>query len=221
MKLKTIIHEPEFPIKGNAILFTGRGGSAEAFIEKYVHFLKETRLIAIQPLPQWYPIPNGATDQKEAVEGLKKNIDVIKNHIDEIIKEFDIDLNELVFIGYSAGSVVALELVTKYKMEIAFVFLHSGALFEPNELPECSVKTPFMLIHSRNDECFSWDERYVPMKNAMVQNNYKLFFIEKNEDGHSITDDDLYFVSSYTANLFKYSSAIPYKFDSLADLTLS
>lgn len=221
MKLKTIIHEPEFPIKGNAILFTGRGGSAEAFIEKYAYYLKETRLIAIQPLPQWYPIPNGANDQEKAVQGLKESIGIIKNHVDEIIKEYEIDPKELVFIGYSAGSVVALELVTKYSMDIGFVFLHSGALFEPESLPECSIKTPFMLIHSRDDECFSWDERYVPMKTAMAQNNYNLFFIEKKEDGHSITDDDLYFVSTYAANLFKYTESIPYKFDNFADLTLS
>lgn len=221
MKLRTVVHEPEFPIKGNAILFTGRGGSAEAFIEKYEKLLTETRLIAIQPVSQWYPMPNGADDQKDAVQGLEKNIEKIKNHVDEIIKEFDINLGDLVFIGYSAGSVVALQLVTNYNMDIAFAFLHSGALFEPKSLKECCIKTPFMLIHSSDDNCFSWDERYLPMKNAMIEKNYNLFFIEKKEDGHSMTDNDLYFVSSYIANLFKYSDSIPYKVADLADSSAS
>lgn len=221
MNFKTVVHEPEFPIKGNAILFTGRGGSAESFIEKYEYYLKETRLIAIQPISQWYPMPNGMDDQEDAIKGLNKNIGEIKNHVDEIIKEFDISLNELVFIGYSAGSVVALQLITNYDMNIAFAFLHSGALFEPESLKECSVKTPFMLIHSSDDNCFSWEERYLPMKNAMIAKNYNLFFLEKKEDGHAITDNDLYFVSSYISNLFKYSDSIPYKFVDLVDSSVS
>jgi len=78
-----------------------------------------------------------------------------------------------------------------------------------------------MLIHSSDDNCFSWEERYLPMKNAMIAKNYNLFFLEKKEDGHAITDNDLYFVSSYISNLFKYSDSIPYKFVDLVDSSVS
>ena len=171
---KTVTYEPINPI-GTVILLTGRGGKAETLVLKYKQFLDKSRLIGIQPIFEWYPMPNGANDQDEAVKGLAESIQKLKDHIDEIKNQYNLTYEEIALIGFSAGAVMAIQIATVFNETFAFVVSHNGAILEPEEIKECSLKTPIMLIHSKNDDCFSWEERYLPMKEALLEKNIMFF----------------------------------------------
>ena len=207
---KTVTYEPINPI-GTVILLTGRGGKAETLVLKYKQFLDKSRLIGIQPIFEWYPMPNGANDQDEAVKGLAESIQKLKDHIDEIKNQYNLTYEEIALIGFSAGAVMAIQIATVFNETFAFVVSHNGAILEPEEIKECSLKTPIMLIHSKNDDCFSWEERYLPMKEALLEKNYNVFLIEKKNDEHAITQEDAYFASCYITEKFNYIEPIRYE----------
>lgn len=211
MNYRIVVHEPECEIQGTAILLTGRGGKAESFIARYKNFLFQSRLVAIQPLIEWYPLPNGAHNQDDAVAGLALAVPKLKECFDEIINQFNLNYDEVSLVGFSAGAVMALQLGVTYSLPVALIVLHNGAILEPEKIPEAKITTPIMLVHSKNDDCFSWEERYIPMKNYLIKNDYKLFFIEKMEDNHMMTEQDVYLASCYMAEKFKYTDSIPYK----------
>jgi predicted esterase len=83
------------------------------------------------------------------------------------------------------------------------VVAHAGAILEPLALPQAKHKTPFLVMHNENDDCFSWDERYLPMKLALVDKKYPVEFIENEVGGHSVTNDELATAGRWLNNIFR------------------
>lgn len=174
-------------------LLHGRGGTAEQMLHIF-EALKEINNLVIFSLEtekEWYPLPNGIHDQSEAVNGLSKNLPKLREYISKTLFEHKIKLENTILIGFSAGAVMALELAIRFQDSYKMVFCHSGAILEPENVQKCRISTKIMLIHHEDDICFSWEERYLPMRESLDKNGYNLEICEKIYGNHLIFKDDV------------------------------
>jgi predicted esterase len=84
---------------------------------------------------------------------------------------------------------------------IGAIICHNGAIFEPNKVPVCKNTNPFYVTHGLNDDCFDWVERYLPMKESLIQNNYNVDFLE-NDGYHIVAPSDVKLVNQYLCKYF-------------------
>ena len=175
------------------ILLPGRDIPAEAMMQNFISLVDMPRMVfyCLEPKIEWYPIPNGVDNQSKSVKGLSENLPIIRNCIMELLVEENIPVSNTILIGFSAGGVIALGLACNFSDEYKLVISHSGAILEPGCLKECEVNTKFLLYHRKDDFCFDWDERYVPMKNALVNQGYNVFFKEDLYGNHTIYKNDV------------------------------
>lgn len=157
--------------------------------------LPNTIIVGVSPSDfEWYPPPQGATNQKAATEGQKTSLQTAKQLIQDILTKFNVADTQTTLVGYSAGGVMALQLSTMFDFDK--VVVHSGAVLEPHCLPICQNKTKFLIIHGLHDEAFEWLERYQPMKQALINQKYQAKFIER-FGGHEILPSDLLTVRDF------------------------
>lgn len=169
-------------------------------------FLDNTMIILITPKDkEWYPLPYNALDQEDAILGLEKAKETIDYVLDRIQLEFRIPAEKTAIAGFSAGGVMANYVGINSNKEYAGFISHSGAILEPEFVPKCKFKSvPFILTHSRNDDVFSWEERYIPMKNSLINNGYNVKFLES-MNRHCISDDEIEFAALSICDRLGYS----------------
>ena len=179
------------------ILFLpGRGGSGLHMLGFYkrVFELKDVALMCLTPTPiefGWYPMPNGAHDQSYACEGLKNASKALDDVLANIETKFDLPREKIVVIGFSAGAVVGTHHFTHFERPCAAMVSHSGAILEPDDLPQAGHSHPIILNHSQDDTCFEWHERYLPMKQALIRNGYKVKLAERARGDHVMSYQDV------------------------------
>ena len=176
----------QFPVENMIVLLVGRGQTASNMLEQYNYNneLKKSVLVAIEPLNEWYPCPNGIDDQEQSIEGLKFAVPQLNKLITNLQSEFNLTRDKIALVGFSAGAVMAIQLAANSNEEFAAVVSHAGAILDPDNLPQAKNKTPILLIHSEDDDCFSWEERYLPMKKALAIQGFNLSVNEVVHGGH-------------------------------------
>ena len=192
------------------VLLPGRGQPATDMLARYSYqaCLKDFILVAIDPDEEWYPAPNGANDQLSAVNGIATEAPKLLEIIETLAFENNIPLNHVVLGGWSAGAVMAIE--CSQLAEFAAIVVHNGAILSPDNLLKQKYNTSYLVFHNENDDCFSWEERYIPMKNALLEKEYCVFFKE-GLSGHFMTRDDVYYAGEWVKNILGY----PTNFDEL------
>lgn len=185
------------------LLLPGRGQMPRDILSVYhAHSSLKSTFIAIKPENEWYPLPRGANDQTEAVFGLSMLLPSFDRLIKKIEDKFDLKRKKIGLVGFSAGAVIAIQTAIYSDEPFAAVVSHAGAILEPDSLPVAEHKTPFLLTHSKDDNCFSWDERYLPMRAALEKQGYNVECKEHESNGHSVTAEDIEIASIFLANQF-------------------
>lgn len=185
--------------KKTVYLLAGRGMDPRKMFEFFKGLFPNFNVLTIEPDIEWYPIPNGINDQENAVLGVKKAAQEVAN----LIKSSNVPLNKVGIIGFSAGAVVALESSFLFE-ELGFVISCSGAILEPKnlDLNEISkIKTPYHIIHGKEDKVFSFEERYLPVKKVLENN--ESFFYELEMD-HTLSLKTLHEISIFINEKFTY-----------------
>ncbi len=178
------------PKKG-LILLACRGGVPQDLLNLYGG-VKDTVIYSLAgPGGQWYPSPNGPQDQGDALRGVPKSVKLVKNYIKRMAREYKLNHQQIFLAGHSAGGVIAIQIVAHSQEELGGVQVHCGAILDSKNLPMAPNRTPIFVFHSENDMVFSWDERYLPMKNALVEKCYNCAFIERRSHGHSVRSEDI------------------------------
>lgn len=203
---KMLTYEPDKECLGTIILMVGRGGRAIDMLRNYQRFceLDKTRLIAVEPFDEWYPAPRSSEDQDEAIWGLKVSVPEFDSFVSKLESDFSTTRSEIVLSGFSAGAVMGIQVAAYSEKPFAAVVCHNGAILNPNELPHAKHDTPFFLIHAKDDQCFSWEERYVPMKKALEEKEYNLETCEKEDGDHCMSNYDIADSAIFLANILKY-----------------
>ncbi len=103
------------------------------------------------------------------------------------------------------GAVTAVHWATHTKDPVASVICHSGAILEPSNVPAAKHDCPIILNHGMDDTCFNWEERYLPMKKALVKNKYNAWFVERKSGNHHVYRSDITCLKPHFEDVFKTS----------------
>lgn len=183
---------PDHPT--HAILcLPGRGQSGTQLMRGLINHcqFEKTMLVSFTPHNYaWYPLPRNAMDQDAAVNGLPAAVFSIQEELSDIQHEYGIRDENLAILGFSAGAVMSLQYLFETQKRLAAVIAHSGAIFQPERVPEAKNKTPVILFHNTNDDCFDWEERFLPMKKALLMKNYNTFEMV-DDGGHTMYVEDI------------------------------
>lgn len=190
------------------VLFTGRGQSAIDLLTLYKNHsqLNQVKFIAIEPITEWYPMPNGIDNQINAIIGLQELLPKLDDLMFNISKKYNIDKSKIILSGYSAGAVVAVKIATSSTDSYGAVVSHNGAILDTYNVSNSKNNTPFLLLHNKNDNCFTWEERYLPMKNTLLEKEYNLNVLEYDDGYHDILKEDVENVGLWIKTIFNHSN---------------
>ena len=171
------------------ICIPGRANDGAHLAQEYQKISEIPNTVFVGPTPigmAWYPMPYSATNQKEAVQGLpraRKAIEKVQQKIEEV---YGIGKENTILTGFSAGGVMAIQVATHSDTPYKGVVCHSGAILDPASLPMCTKDNwcPILLMHNKDDTCFDWIERYIPMKTALLHKKYVVYTSEFEVGGH-------------------------------------
>lgn len=103
---------------------------------------------------QWFSLVN--RDEDILYEGVKKALPILKHYIDENLAKYDLSYKDLVLIGFSQGTMMALQLSLRLDQPCLAVIGFSGALIKSAELKlEIKSKPPILLVHGSEDQVIS------------------------------------------------------------------
>jgi len=201
----TVLNDAKNP-DNCVLILPGRANYGADFARWYTYTgLSNTLIVGVTPKNlEWYPLPRGADNQKSAVAGLRLAVNTIKLIVEKIENKFQIAPEKMALAGYSAGGVMAVLAGACLPQEFAGVVCHSGAILSPRMLPAATKKTPFYLIHSRDDQTFEWEERFRPMKKTLKRKKYNVFTAEKPFGGHGFGDRDIVLAGEFLAPYLGY-----------------
>lgn len=184
------------------ICLAGRSGCGGRLAHHYQEAteLHDTTFVGVTPWSEnqieWYPQPYSPIEQRGAIAGLEIARHFVEKVISSVEKQLKIPRNKIALTGFSAGAVMSLYTNAHSSQDLAGVVVHSGAVLEPNKIPQCKNNTDILLTHGQHDYCFDWYERYVPMKNALLKKGYNTFAVEDPEEVHRVS----YLNIIYSAN---------------------
>jgi len=165
----------------------GRMGHARELVEIYKKLKINATIVGITPKGRaWYPMPNGADDQKHAVAGVVPAVKVVENAIRKI-ESWGFTRNKIALTGHSAGAVMAIMTAARSSKPFAGVISHCGAILDPDKLPAKRNNTPYLLTHGMDDQSFSWEERFLPMLAAMKSKDYNVCASVEPDAGHGVS----------------------------------
>jgi len=180
------------------IFLAGRGGSAkgqhtEMYSDQF-HKMKAENVLLIGAAAgkEYYPAPRGPKDQDEAIRGQGKAVGQIMNIVLAMEHDYEVKRENIWLCGFSAGAVMAILTAAQATKQFGGVIAHNGAILEPDNIPDGKVmKTPFALFHTKDDNVFKWDERYLPMKKTLTEKGYNVTVFESEHGGHGFGQEQV------------------------------
>lgn len=188
------IYECEGDLEYCILCLPGRGGDGDTIADFYAHSSGLNKCVFVGITPEgfcWYPLPRNPEDQAAAVAGIPRAREAIEEAITIIGGKYGIPRSKTAMVGFSAGGVMAIETAANANEPFAAVVAHAGAILDPKSLPKNRHPTPIVLIHCQDDDCFAWDERFLPMREALVTQGYDTHSLEHRLGGHRITEFDI------------------------------
>jgi predicted esterase len=205
---KDIIMRPDHnnaPV-GCVLVLPGRGLSAGLMERFMLHTgLWRSLKVILEPRNlEWYPQPNGPEDQAGALWGQNKARQCLEDEVKRIERGWGITKKDICIVGFSAGSVMAIQMLAYSDQPYAGILSLAGAILKPADLPKGKFDTPVMLQHNMDDDCFKWEERYLPMKKALIEKGYNVQTKEGFDGGHNLTGEEVDLTRSFVAKRFGY-----------------
>lgn len=175
------------------IVLPGRDMPADILIEVHQNliegYLDDIAIFGFTPYNlEWYPAPKGPLDQDDALNGQKENLPLLFDSINYVLNKFNIHYYNTIISGHSAGGVMVVQLLNYQPW--AGAICNCGAILDPDDLKTAKYDTELLVTHNIDDTCFDWEERYIPMKQALKKKGYNTCFIENEEGNHSPTRSD-------------------------------
>lgn len=103
---------------------------------------------------QWFPIPwiDGSSEE-ESKAGLERAAADLDAFLDGIMVDEDLLPEQVMVLGFSQGTMMALHVLPRREDAVAGVVAFSGRLLEPELLAdEAQCKPPVLLIHGDQDD---------------------------------------------------------------------
>lgn len=152
---------------------------------------------------QWFPIPwiDGSSEE-EAETGMNAAVDDLNAYLDTVMAEEDVLPEQVVVIGFSQGTMMALHVLPRREDPIAGIVGISGRLLRPELLKDEVVsKPPILLVHGDQDDVvppISMPEA----GDALQEAGFEVFGHVMKGTGHGIAPDGLGVALSFIGRQF-------------------
>jgi len=204
---KDIIMRPDHQgeVSGCVLVLPGRGISGGLMERFMLHTgLGRSLKIILEPAYlEWYPAPNGPEDQEAALWGQDVARNCLEEEVERIKRAWGFGKKDICIVGFSAGSVMAIQMLAHSNEPYAGILSLSGAILNPASLPKAKFNTPVLLQHNADDDCFKWEERYLPMKKALIGNGYNVQ-TKEGWGGHTLTGEECELTRDFVSKQFGY-----------------
>jgi phospholipase/carboxylesterase len=102
---------------------------------------------------QWFPIPGmGGSSAVESGLALARAGADLQAYLDRVLAEERLPPDRLALVGFSQGTMMALQVVPEREAPLACVVGFSGRIVDPAPLAQPKSRTPVALIHGDRDE---------------------------------------------------------------------
>lgn len=148
---------------------------------------------------QWYPMPNGPSDQADSLKALPKSVESANSLHDLALSKIGnpAGVKKVIYAGYSAGGVIAIEnAIANKRCDVCVIY--AGAILEPKNLPKADEKTKnikFLWFHADDDSVFEIRERVAPSYYALKEKGYDVSIFLRDGGDHFFGSIDHYYVS--------------------------
>lgn len=103
---------------------------------------------------QWFPIPwiDGSSEE-ESMRGMMQAVDDLNAFLDALMVDEDVLPEQVVLVGFSQGTMMALHVAPRREDAVAGVVGFSGRLLSPESLADdVVVRPPILLLHGDQDD---------------------------------------------------------------------
>jgi phospholipase/carboxylesterase len=101
---------------------------------------------------QWFPIPwMDGSSPEQARAGAEQSFDDINAFLDEVLKREELPAHRLALVGFSQGTMMALDVAPRRPDEIAGVVGFSGRLLDPERAAGPVTRPAILLLHGDQD----------------------------------------------------------------------
>ncbi|MCX8507417.1 MAG: dienelactone hydrolase family protein [Rhodobacteraceae bacterium] len=141
---------------------------------------------------QWFPIPwlDGSSEEA-ARDGLLKAAADLNAFLDARLAEAGLTPDRLALVGFSQGTMMALQVAPRRPASLAGVVAFSGRLLAPERLAvEAVSKPPVLLIHGDADPVVPFADMQLAGQ-ALTQAGFETYGHVMKGTGHGIAPDGL------------------------------
>ncbi|WP_415183093.1 alpha/beta hydrolase [Phaeovulum sp.] len=141
---------------------------------------------------QWFSIPwlDGSTDA-EAAAGLDLAARDVNAFLDDLLEETGVTPLKMAVIGFSQGTMMALQVIPRRAKPIAGIVGFSGRLLQPEKLAaEAVSKPPVLLLHGDADPMVPFADMGLAA-DTLVAAGFETYAHVMKGTGHGIAPDGL------------------------------
>ena len=141
---------------------------------------------------QWFPIPwIDGSSQEAALEGLERASDDLNLYLDKVLEEENVTHSDLMIIGFSQGTMMALHVLPRRTEEVSGIIGFSGRLMAPERLTaEVVSRPPVLLIHGDQDDVVP-PQSMNEAGEALGESGFDVYAHIMQGTGHGIAPDGL------------------------------
>ena len=141
---------------------------------------------------QWFPIPwLGGSSEEEAMTGMQAAAADLNAWLDGVLADEGITPDRLCLVGFSQGTMMALQVAPRRPVPVAGVVGFSGRLLHPDALAEEVVsRPPVLLLHGDRDDVVP-PQSLPDAANALTAAGFEVFAHVMKGTAHNIAPDGL------------------------------
>ncbi|AUG52543.1 alpha/beta hydrolase [Thalassospira marina] len=137
------------------------------------------------------------TALKALAQGARENTTHIENFIENVLDQHGLEANRLALVGFSQGTMMALQFAPRYKKQIAGVVGFSGALLGTDTLAgEITSRPPVTLIHGSADPVVPVQASKLAQA-ALGENGFDVSYHERPGLPHGIDGEGLAIAANF------------------------
>jgi len=141
---------------------------------------------------QWFPIPwLDGSSAEEAAAGLVRASADLNAYLDAVMSDEGLSAAQIALVGFSQGSMMALQVAPRRAEAVAGVVAFSGRLLRADALAaEAKVKPPVLLLHGDVDQIVPFADLKLAA-DALAAAGFETYTHVMRGTGHGISPDGL------------------------------
>jgi phospholipase/carboxylesterase len=159
---------------------------------------------------QWFSLKDRSVEAMS--HGIAKSAPILAKNIEEKLAELGLSYKDLILIGFSQGTMMAIDFALRAKEKICAVIGFSGTIVPPKDIDELIAKnssnasgienkTPLCLIHGIDDEVLSVDYMHKSVE-FLESQGFPVESLEIPNLRHSIDKNGLDFAINFISKYY-------------------